>query len=121
MATLRDVQLTVTTDGAGVAQFDCPKAIYGWLYSIEWVFGSGTAGVDPTVTMQNTPSGAVKTLLAATNANADKWYQPRDDEHGSDGVATGSKCYMLLNGTPRLTIAQGGSGKVYKAVLHYFE
>ncbi len=117
---LVNVKLTGTTDGSGDVTINAPNSIYGFLYAIEWVFGSGTSGVDATFTMQSTPSGVAKTLLTLTNANADAWYHPRDDEHGSTGTASGGKCYPLLVGIPRLVIAQGGSAKTYVAVLHYF-
>lgn len=121
MSTLSVVTLTGTTDGSGDVTVNGESQINGLLYAIEWVFGSGTAGVDFTLTMQTTPSGVAQTVFTATNANANATYYPREAEVGNTGTALGTYCYPKIVGVPRCVIAQGGATKTYTLVLYYFK
>lgn len=118
---IADLKLTATTTAGGTQTATAPGPIKGLLLGVEWVVGDFAAGVDATLTLQNTPSGVARTLLTLTNANANAFYNPREAEHDNVGAptASGSTCYPLLCGTPQLAIAQGGNTKTGSMVLYY--
>ena len=123
---LRDVKLVGWTIADGSATINATEQIAGLLVAVEWVKSDGVNaaladGVDGTLTLQSTPSGVARTILTLTNANANAFYNPREAEHDNTGTATtsGSTCYPLVVGKPRLTIAQGGDTKYGGAILYY--
>lgn len=113
--------LTGTTDGSGDLTVNGESAINGLLYAAWWIFGSGTSGVDATLTIQGTPSGVADTVLTLTDANANAWYPVRRAETGTTGAALVTYSYPAVIGTPRLVIAQGGATKTYTLVLYYLK
>lgn len=115
--------LTGVTDGSGDATIDAEMPLPGaLLWGLEWVFGSGTAGVDFTLTDRlGTPSvGSVtKTLFTATNANANASYEPRKQSVDSTGTAQANFIPYTITGKLRCVIAQGGSAKTYSLIVYY--
>ncbi len=118
---LANLRLIDTTAADGTKTITAPYPIKGLLIGVEWVVGDLAAGVDGTLTAQNTPSGVARTLLTLTNANANAFYNVREAEHDTTGQATtsGSTCYPMICGTPQLAIAQGGNAKTGGMVLYY--
>jgi len=116
---LRDVKLTGTTASDGSLTVNADIKINGLLWAVEWVVGSFAAGVDAVISMQNTPSGVAKTVLTLTNANANAWYNPREDEHDNTGTALTSDCFPVVMGQPRLVVSSGGDTKTGTCILYY--
>ncbi len=127
MSKLLSLVLTGTTNGSGAATIDATIGVYGRLYAVQWIDGDFDNGVDGTFTIQNAGGqGVAYTFLTLTDANDDAWYYPRTVVHSEAGVALtgtsgGDRDLFLLDGTPRLVIAQGGSAKTGGAVLYYFD
>ena len=121
---MEDIRLTVTTDTAGDGTATYTKSIYGMFYAVEAIDGDFADGVDATLTVTNTPSAVDQTLITLTDFNTDGWYYPRVVTHDNTGAAltydsTESVTDLgIINGTPLLTIAQGGDTKTGGLILH---
>lgn len=123
MDRLRSASIPLTTDGSGAASVDFDFAITGGLYAVEWVVGTMDATVDVTLSVQGGPAGA-KTVLTLTNAAASARYYPRDVMHDATGTALtgtsgGDRTLPVIDGKPRVVIAQGGAAKTGTLVLYY--
>lgn len=116
---IRDVKLTGTTDGSGDATINGESQISGTLLAVQWIDGDLVDGVDAVLSMQDTPSGIVKTILTLTNANNDAWHNVRELEQGVDGANLTTTCKPLLIGKPRLVISSGGDTKTGGCILYY--
>jgi len=113
----RKLTVVTGTDGAGTATDTI--SIIGWLYAVEWIDGDFADGVDGTLTVINSESAVVATLLTLTDANADAMYYPTAAEHDAAGAATGNRSLAVINGTLKLTIAQGGDTKTGGCIVFY--
>ena len=123
---IRDIKLSGTTSAAGALTVTSSEYVRGFLYKVEWIDGDLADGVDPTLSVTNTPEGVDKTLLTLTDANDDDTYYPRDIVHGLDGAAktgtAGGDCVMLLVvGNLKLVIADGGNAKTGGCVVYILE
>jgi len=119
MGLFTDVILTGTTNGSGALTVNSETQVNGLLYAIEWVFGSGTSGVDFVLSLQSTPTGVAETIYTATNADANATYYPRVAEVGVTGSALGTYALIKLLGKPRLVVSSGGDTKPYTLVLYF--
>jgi hypothetical protein len=120
--TMQDYTLSITCDTAGAVTVNGPRAILGKLYAVQVTQGSLASGVDLTISTQN--GAASKTLLTITDSTASALYYPRDlvhDAAGSalTGTAGGDRTCPLLDGTPRVVVAQGGDSKIGAVTLYY--
>lgn len=114
---MEKIILEVTTDGSGDGTAISDLSKIGFLHEVEWVVGDFVTGVDFTLSVTGTPSGVDKTLLAVTNANANKVYLPRTLEHNGTGgdLATYDKHY--IHGKLKLVVAQGGAAKTGRVFI----
>lgn len=122
---LVSVILVGTTAGGGSVTVTDTKSRTGLLYAAEWIDGTLADGVDATLTVQNTESGVVTTLLTLTNANDDAWYHVRHlvhDETGTalTGTAGGDRVMPVINGTLQLAITSGGATNTGGCIVYYF-
>lgn len=122
---LEPFYLSVTTDGSGDGTATADRSVLGQLYAIDLIDGSADDGVDVTVTaINNSLSGVVKTLFVKADFNTDSTVYPRtlvhDDAAGAalTGTAGGDRAMPVVNGTLKLTIAQGGNAKTCAAIVY---
>lgn len=115
------IRLTGATNSGGAATLTGERTIYGFLYAVEWQDGSFDDGVDAVLTCLNPETAVTYTHCTLTNANDDAFYYPRVQFHDTAAGAalTGQYGMVLLNGTPIITIAQGGNVKTGGATLHF--
>ena len=107
-------KITVTTDASGDAT-SYSAAVNGFLSSIQYVATDYTAGVDFTITEEET--GA--TLWTQLNVNASAICAPRQHTHDTAGVgllyaAAGAAVgdMIAVAGRIKIVIAAGGAAKV---------
>jgi hypothetical protein len=116
----------LATNGSGAATAS-GYAVLGTLYAVEYRPGSGTTTIATGATLTITcESDTTKALFTKTNAGtANTWYYPRDlvqdPTDGSDltGLAGGDRTCPIMVGTPKVTIASGGSSKIGSVIVYY--
>lgn len=114
--------LTGTTNGSGDATINAELPTPGaLLWGIEWIFGSGTSGVDFVLSDQNGTGGVAKTLFTGTNVNANATYEPRKASVDNVGAAQANYVMYTVTGTLRCVIAQGGSAKTYSLIVYLLD
>lgn len=121
---VRRMKLYGTTDASGDLTVNGSRAILGRLIAVQAVKGTLDNGADLTISTQGADGS--KTLLTITNLAAAALYYPRDLVHteagaAMTGTAGGDRTMPLLDGTPRLVIAQGGNAAVGGVVLYFEE
>jgi hypothetical protein len=92
------------------------------LYAVEWVDTDFDAGVDAVLSVTSSPSGADKTLLTLTNADAEAWYHPKvlaTDNTGTNLV--GEYVFQVVDGTLKLVVSAGGATKTGKCLVRLLE
>jgi hypothetical protein len=115
------VYLEVTTNGSGDGTDETVAAIFGLLYSVEWIDGDFVDGVDAVLAVTGKASGVDRTLLTLTDANADKDYYPRTLEQDNAGGDLATYTYPLINGKLKLTVSNGGDTKTGGVIVNYFD
>ena len=123
---LIDVRLVGTTETDGSLTVNADRSFFGFLYAVEWIDGAFEDGVDAVVSIQTTSSGVAQTVATLTDANSDLMYYPRSVVHSEAGVALtgtagGDRAMFVINGTPRLVVASGGSAKLGGCILYITE
>lgn len=124
MARLKEMRLIGTTSAGGAVTINGGHLL-GQLYAVRWVVGTFDAGVDAVLTMENAQFSISTTILTLTDANASAIYYPRLVVHSEAGAALtgtsgGDRELPLLDGVPKLVVAQGGNVKQGGAVLYYY-
>ncbi len=120
---MKEITLSITTNGSGAATVNSTLAVLGKLYAIEYRPGTIDTGATVTVTCEGYASKPL--LTKATAGTSDSWYYPRDLVHGvADGAALtgtagGDRALPILNGKPRVVIASGGATKTGVLVVYY--
>lgn len=117
--TLRQQTLTVTTatGGAGTATGDVMNGILEGVY---WNVGTGSAGIDATLTIGL--SGFAATPLTLTDANSSAYYYPRASTCTVAGATNSDAgANIICIGKPVLTIAQGGDAHTCSMVIFWWE
>jgi len=122
---MKNIILSFTTNGSGVATVTGERAILGKLYAIEYKRGTAATGADLTLTC-NGPNGSSKSLLTIVNAGtADLWWYPRDLVHAVANAAAltgssgGDRAEPIVQGVPYLAVAQGGDTLSGKIIIYY--
>jgi len=115
-------QLMVTTDedGAGSAT-QKPSSPVSVLYRVEWIDGDLATGVDAVLSVTDTLSGVDTTLLTLTDANDDAVYYPVLAECDNTGQATGTYRLPVVDGSLKLSVTGGGSGKSGGVVVYLMD
>ena len=120
---MRHVTLSATCNGSGAATVNGTTNILGKLYAILYTPGTIATGATITVTTQG--AFAKPLLTKASAGTSDTLYYPRDLVHAvADGSALtgssgGDRALPLVNGTPRLVVADGGAGGIGSVTLYY--
>lgn len=122
---LEPFYMTVTTDASGDGTATANKGVLGKLYAIDLIDGTFDDGVDITVATINNPiSGVTKTLFVKADFNTDSTVYPRtlvhDDAAGAalTGTAGGDRAMPVVDGTLKVTIAQGGNAKTGGCIVY---
>ena len=121
---IRDVVLYGTTDADGDLTINGHN-IAGQLLAIEWIDGDLADGVDVVITMQTRGNAPALTLLSKDNVNSDAWYYPRTQMHDTAGAAVtydGTRVIydkLVITGSPRMVISNGGNAKTGGCTLYY--
>jgi len=113
--------LTVAADGTATVNGDLP--ILGRLYAVYYTIGTLADTADLVISTQN--GYASKTLLTIS-PSASGLYYPRDLVHDAAGTALtgtsgGDRCLPLMDGYPRVTVAQGGVSMTGQLTMFYLE
>ncbi len=121
---LHDLRLTVMTESDGTGTITAPSPIFGYLEAVEWIDGSFDDGVDPVLSVTETPNGIDQTLLSISNANDDGWYRPRHLVHSEAGAALtgtsgGDRARPIINGRLKLAVTNGGNAKTGGCIVYY--
>jgi hypothetical protein len=118
---MRDVKLTVTTNGSGAGNVTGDAVNPGVVYAIEYLPGTIDTGATITITDEGDMSRTL--LVKASAGTSNTTYYPRSAEQGSaDGAAiTGQYCYPLITGRPKLTVASGGDTKTGSVILRIID
>ena len=111
--------LAIVSDSDGAATVNGDRSVIGFLYAIHYTIGTLAVTGDIVVSTQS--SVGAQTLLTVSPA-ADAWYYPRVDSCGATGTALSANAeYPVLDGIPRVVIAQGGSVASGSVELYWFE
>lgn len=119
MTGIREFHFPITTDTSGAAEVEATSSVLHYLEKV--VVDQGTLSAvttDITITIVNGPHGvADETVLTLTNHTGDAVYYPRVQASDNAGAPiAGAYDRIFLVGTPKVTVAQGGSvtsGDVY--------
>jgi hypothetical protein len=121
---MKDVVLSITTNGSGAATVKAPSGVFGRLYAIEYIPGTLATGATVTITCNGIDgaSWALLTLTSPGTSNLRKY--PRDLVHDNSGTALtgtsgGDRTCPLLAGIPQVVVASGGATAKGKVVLYY--
>ena len=121
---MRRMRLPFTTDASGDVTVNGERVIQGKLYAIQADIDATVNGaIDLTISTQG--AAGSKTLLTLSNLAGDGLFYPRDVVHDAAGTALtgtsgGDRTMPLLEGKPRVVVAQGGNA-LSGAVILYFE
>lgn len=118
---MKQLIFDITTDSSGAYTGTRVVAFPELLYAVEWVDTNFDAGVDAVLSVTSTPSGEDVTLITLTNADAEKWYYPRHDEHDSSGTALTTDTLPVVNGTLKVVVSNGGNAKTGKVICYLVE
>lgn len=127
MSQLKGHYFSVLTDGSGDGSKVDSRATLGRLYAVELIDGDYDNNVDITVSVINTQSGVDKSLLVAANWDSDKTLYPRTLQHGDTdgaaltGTAGGDRALPVVDGTLKVTIAQGGAAHTGGCIVYVLE
>lgn len=116
---LKAIRINVTTDASGDGSTVVTPSILGWLVGVRWIDGTYDDGVDGTLTAVIAPSGVDDTLFTLTNANTDAMSYPRATECSTVGAALTTTTMMIIDGSLKLTVAQGGNVKTGGCIVYY--
>ena len=116
---MNSIFLEVTTDSGGDGTAESPNAVFGLLYSVEWIDGDLVDGVDAVLVVTDNAAGADKTILTLTDANDDKEYFARELEHNNAGGDLATYTYPVLSGKLKLTVASGGDTKTGGMIVNF--
>lgn len=117
---MRDIKLTVTTNGSGAGNNTGDAVNPGVLYSVEYQPGTIATGATITIT-DEVPGGESRTLLVKASAGTSNvTFYPRVLENlNTDGsTITGQYCMPLICGKPKFAVASGGDTKTGSVILH---
>lgn len=120
---MKELTLTITTAAGGTATVNHDAPILGQLYAVQYTAGGLANTADLVISTQN--GYGSKTLLTIS-PTASTLYYPRDLVHDASGAALvgtsgGDRCLPLLDGIPRVTIAQGGTSVTGQVTLYYYD
>jgi hypothetical protein len=119
------MRLPYTTDASGDVTVDGDRSVLGRLYAVQTDIDATVANaIDLTISTQG--AAGAKTLLTITDAAADALYYPRDVVHDATGTALtgtsgGDRAMPLLDGLPRVVVADGGDTLSGSVVLYFEE
>ena len=110
---MRDIILTILTNGSGAATVTSTEAVNGYVEKIRWVGSGFSATVDAVLTVTGTPEGVDETLLTLTDKDDDLTIYPRYAVQGDTGadltLTTGSDAFRaLVVGKLKVVVAAGG-------------
>jgi hypothetical protein len=120
---MKELTLTLTVNASGDATINHTTPILGRLYAIQYTVGTLAATADLVISTQN--GYGSKTLLTIS-PSASGLYYPRDLVHDASGNALtgtsgGDRCLPLLDGTPRVVVAQGGVSMTGQLTIYYYD
>lgn len=107
---MRDIKISITTDGAGAGTGQSDVSCNGVLYALQLVDGNFDDGVDITVTFEQGDLSIP--VLTQANFNSDQMTYPRAAAAAvADGSALTAYALPVALGYPKVVVAQGGNGK----------
>ena len=126
MSKLHEMRLSGTCTSSGALTVTGEDAVFGYLDAVDWIDGNFADGVDAVLSVTTTNTGVDVTLLTLTDANNDARYYPRALVHGETGSALtgtsgGDRTRMLLNGVPKLVVADGGDTTTGGCIIYWLE
>lgn len=117
---MKQITLKGTTDASGDLTVTDPNHIIGLLYAVQLIDGSFDDGVDITITSEHGDLAMPNLVMA--NFNSDQMQYPRVLETlNTSGAALSTHCMPIVNGKPKMVIAQGGNAKTGGCVLYIIE
>ena len=107
---MRDIRVSITTDGSGDGTTTSSVACNGALYALQLVDGNFDDGVDITVTFEQGDLSIP--VLTQANFNSDQMSYPRAAAAAvADGSALTTYALPVALGYPKVVVAQGGNAK----------
>lgn len=121
---MKELQVSVTTNGSGAGTGVSTETVLGKLHAIAYY--PGTLATGATLTITCTDGNYAKPLLTKANAGtANVEYYPRDlvnavsDGSALAGTSGGDRVQPYLNGRVTVTIASGGATATGKVIIYY--
>lgn len=94
--------------------------VLGLLFAAQLIDGTLDDGVDITVTCDSADMS--QPILVKADFNSDGMYYPRVAEASiTDGSALTTTAMPIINGIPKMVIAQGGNAKVGGCILYILD
>jgi hypothetical protein len=119
------MRIPFTTAADGTVTANGERAILGKLFAIQADIDATVNGaIDLTISTQG--AAGSKTLLTLANLAGDGLFYPRDVVHDASGTALtgtsgGDRTMPLLEGKPRVVVAQGGNALAGVVTLYFEE
>ncbi len=114
---MKTVLLSGTTNASGALTVTHSDHIIGKLYAVQLIDGSFDDGVDITLTCEH--GNLSIPLLIKADFNTDQIVYPRVATAAiADGAALTDYAMPVLNGKPKMVIAQGGDTKTGGCLLY---
>lgn len=116
---MRKLTLDITTAADGSATVNSAQNIFGIVHAI--LYKPGTIDTGATITVTSQGIFANPLLTKASAGTADTMFYPRAFTNAvADGAAQTDVTLPVINGSPRVVVASGGSGGVGKVIIYYW-
>lgn len=114
---MRTIRLYGTTNSSGALTVTGDDHVTGRLYAVQLIDGTADDGVDIVLTCEHGDLSIP--LLTVANYNTDQMVYPRAATAAvTDGSALTDYALPVLNGKPKMVIAQGGNAKACGCILY---
>jgi len=122
---MKKMRLYGTCSALGALTVTGERSISGLLVAIKYLDTSFAEGAD--IVISTTSADGLNTnLLTITDGDASATYYPRHVVHSEAGAALtgtagGDRTMPLLEGVPKMVVADGGNGGVGGVILYWLE
>ena len=118
---MKKMRLYGTCSALGALTVTGERSISGLLVAIKYLDTSFAAGADIVVSTVSA-DGLNTNLLTITNGYASAIYYPRTTAHNNAGAAqTAVDQFQLIEGIPKMVVADGGDSGVGGVILYWLE
>jgi len=119
---MKDIILSVTTNGSGAGTATATDSVQGWLVAFDYIPGTIDTGAPITITDETNDGASITQYVKASAGTSNVRKYPRVAEQlSSDGSDLGTYTFPLFVGNPKLAVASGGATATGSVKLYFLE